>query len=215
MSINATAAAAAPKNGNHMSKLSLTIVSLLWAAAAGAAPPEGRAQYITDEVAATLREQPKGDATIKGQLRSGTRITVLETLGPDSFTHVRTDEGKEGWIPSRFVSAEPAAKDRLAPLQQDLAQARERIKTLERDLAAARDSLAKAAPALELAQDNEKLRATIAEKEQAGVDLQRRYGEEDARRKTLLMGAGLVGAGVALGLLLPLLGRRQKRRGGF
>ena len=198
-----------------MNRPSLMLISLLWAVAASAAPQEGRTQYITDEVVATLREQPKNDATIRGQLKSGTRITVLESLGPDSFTHVRTEDGKEGWIPSRFVSANPAAKDRLAPVQQDLAQARDHVKTLERDLATTRDSLAKAAPALELAKDNETLRAAVAEKEQAGIELQRRYGEEEARRKTLLMGAGLVAAGVVLGLLLPLLGRRQRRRGGL
>lgn len=197
-----------------MSKLSLVMVPLFWAAAVCAAP-EGRAQYITDEVVATLREQPKNDAAIKAQLKSGVRITVLESLGPDSFSHVRTEDGREGWIPSRFVSAAPAAKDRLAPTQQELNQAHERIKALERDLATARDGLAKAAPALELAQDNEKLRAAVAEKEQAAIELQKHYGEEEARRKTLLIGAALVVVGVVLGLLLPLLGRRQKRRGGF
>ncbi len=193
----------------------LTILVLACGNLALAAPPEGKTQYITDEVTATLRDAPRNDATIKGLFKSGTRITVLETLGPDSFAHVRMEDGRDGWIPTRLISNTPAAKDRLSPLQVELNQARERVKALEKDLTQTKEDLAKALPALELAADNEKLKALVAEKEQAGADLQRRYSDEESRRKTLMTGGGLVVGGAILGLVLPLLRRGQRRRGGF
>lgn len=179
---------------------------------AGAA--EGKPQYITDEITATMREAPRNDATIKANLKSGTKITVLESLGADSFAHVRTDDGKEGWIPSRFISSEPAAKDRTNALQAELNQARARVHDLEGELAQAKETVAKAGPALQLADENQKLKSAMAEKEQEGADLQQRFSEEQAKRSTMVTGAALVGGGVIIGLVLPWLGRR-KRRGGF
>jgi SH3 domain protein len=193
----------------------LLLLSLtLWTALAWAAP-EGKLQYITDEVTATMRDAPRMEAGVKGNLRSGTHVYVLESLGPDSFARVRTEDGKEGWIPARYVSDVPAAKERLQPLQNELKQARERIAALERDLAQGREAIAKAAPALQLVDDNEKLKAQLMEQEKATLELQRRYSEEESRRKTLITGAALAGGGVIAGLLLPLAAREQRRRGGF
>jgi len=187
---------------------------LVFPLAAQAAPTEGKSQYIADDVTVTMREAPRTDATIKAQLRSGMKIIVLQSLGSDSFAQVRLEDGREGWIPARMIQSEPAAKDRLAPVQAELRQARERIATLEKDLAQTKDALAKAGPALQLAEENEKLKAQMAQKEQEGVELQQRFSEEQAKRSTLMTGAALVGVGVIVGLALPALGRR-KRRGGF
>ncbi len=189
------------------------LIALLCSSIAVAAA-EGKPQYITDDVAATMRDAPRNDAPIKANLRSGSKITVLETLGPDSFSRVRIDDGREGWIPTRFISGEPAAKDRLTALQGELNQAREHAKELERDLAQARDAVARAAPALQLADENAKLQAQVAQKDQEGAELQQRFSEEQAKRRTLITGAALVGGGVIIGLVLPWLGRRR-RRGDF
>jgi len=196
-------------------KLLLLLLTLGSMTARAAPPPDSKLQYVTDEVTATMRDAPRMEAAAKANLKSGTHIYVLETLGADSFAHVRTEDGKDGWIPARYISSEPAAKEKVAPLQAELKQARDRIATLERDLAQARETVAKAAPALQLAEDNDKLKAQLAEKDQAGVDLQKRYSEEEAQRKTLITGAALVVGGVIVGLLLQWLGRSQKRRSGL
>src|SRR5205085_822739 len=120
----------------------------------------------------------RNDAPIRAMLKSGTRISVLQSLGPDSFAQVRLEDGREGWIPARLVSAEPAAKDRVAPLQAELKQARERVAALERDLAQTRENLQKAAPALQLADDNEKLKAQVAEAQRAGEELKNQFSEQ-------------------------------------
>jgi SH3 domain protein len=189
------------------------ILALLFASSAVAAA-EGKPQYITDEITATLREAPRNDAPIKANLKSGSKITVLESLGADSFAHVKTENGTEGWIPSRFIASEPAAKDRLNALQTEINQTKARMRELESELAQAKDTVAKAGPALQLADENEKLKAQMAQKEQEGVALQQRFSEEQAKRSTLMTGAALVGVGIIVGLALPALGRR-KRRGGF
>lgn len=195
--------------------------SLIFCALLLAAPlvhaQSGTTQFISDDIAVVLREAPRNDAGSLGSLRSGQKVTVLETLGPDSFARVRTADGREGWMTARYLSAQPAAKDRVAQLKADLDAAQKQIKSLQAELGAAKAQLDQARPAFELAQDNTRLKSELAAKEQASQALRQQFDQERARRATLLTGAGLLSGGVVLGLLLPWLlqSRRRRRYGDF
>jgi SH3 domain protein len=175
----------------------------------------GRQQYISDDISITVRDGPRNDAASVGVVNSGDRVTVLETLGEQSFARIRTSDGRSGWITSRYLSALPAAKDRVQGLQTELTQSRNQVKSLQAELDAAQARLQDARPAMEVAADNERLKAELATAQQQNQDAQIRTNEERARRRTLVTGAALVGGGILLGLILPLIGRsggRRKRR---
>ena len=184
------------------------------ASAESGKPPE-KAQYISDDISVTIRQKPANDAEPIGAIRSGARVTVLESLGSDSFAHIRTADGRDGWITARFISEQPAARDQLNQQQQLLEQAKAQTQSPQRELEAAQQQLAKARPALEMAGENDKLRAAMAQREQQVSALERQYDEENARRKTLLTGAIVLGVGIFLGLALPWMGGRKKRRSDF
>lgn len=169
-------------------------------------------QYIDDEITVTLREAPRNDAAVLGSVRTGERVSVLESLGPQSFARIRTGDGREGWITARFLTDEPAARDAYDGVRRELAQAQSRIKTLESELAQAQAELQQARPALELAQDNDRLRAQIVELQRSADQVEQRFNEQKARRRTMLTGAALVGGGTLLGLILPWIGRNSRRR---
>lgn len=169
-------------------------------------------QYIDDEISVTLRDGPRNDAAYLGVVRSGDQVTLIESLGPESFAKVRTANGTEGWVTARFLTDEPAAKDQLDRLRQDLKTAQNRIASLEGSLTDAEAGLEKARPALELAQENDRLRNEIAELQRASEEVKAQYNEQKARRKTMLTSAGLIGAGILGGLILPWLGRTGRRR---
>ena len=151
-------------------------------------------QYIDDEITVTVRDAPRNDATFLGTVRSGDRVTVLESLGPQSFAKIRTTDGREGWITARFLTDEPAARDAFDGVRRELNQAQTRIKSLERDLAQAQSDLQMARPALELAQENDRLRAQIVELERGAEQIEQRFNEQKARRRTMLTGAVVLAA---------------------
>ncbi|AXQ31553.1 TIGR04211 family SH3 domain-containing protein [Solimonas sp. K1W22B-7] len=195
----------------------LLLVSVLLAPTLAFAQSAGRQQYISDDITVTLREQPRNDAAPAGALKSGAKVSVLESLGPESFTRIRTADGREGWVTSRFLSSQPAAKERYLQAQQSLDEAQKRAANLERELTAAQQQLGLAKPAFELARENEALKASIASLQQDNGAIQQRYDVERAKRRTLIAGASLVGVGVLLGLLLPWIGggRKKRRYGDF
>lgn len=175
----------------------------------------GRQQYISDDISITVRDGPRNEAASVGAVNSGDRVTVLETLGEQSFARIRTADGRTGWITSRYLSGQPAAKDRVQGLQSELAQSRSQVKSLQSELDAAQGRLEGARPAMELAADNERLKTELAASQQQSEDAQIRTNEERAKRRTMVTGASLIGGGILLGLILPLIGRsggRRKRR---
>ena len=178
---------------------------------------EGAPQYITDDVSVTLREAPRNDAGSIGVLHSGDKVTVLETLGEQSFARVRTSGGSEGWMTARYLSAQPAAKDRLSQMKADLDEARRQVKSLQDELKSAKAQLDSVRPAFELSQENTRLKSELAAREQAMAAAAQHFDGERARRATLITGAGLLSGGVIVGLLLPWLlqNRRRRRYGDF
>ncbi|MDR3418289.1 MAG: TIGR04211 family SH3 domain-containing protein [Nevskia sp.] len=190
--------------------LVLFSAALLLSAPASAGPG-----YISDEINVTVRQRPTNDAEPVATLRSGTAVAVLESLGPDSFARIRTADGREGWIATRYLSSQPAARDQLTQQRQQLDQAHAQAQSLQHDLQQAQQQLAQARPALEMASENDKLRSAIAERERQVSALEQKFDAERARRDTLVTGAALVAGGMLLGLVLPWMGGRKRRRSDF
>ncbi|HEX4896464.1 MAG TPA: TIGR04211 family SH3 domain-containing protein [Solimonas sp.] len=172
----------------------------------------GPQRYISDDITVTLRDAPRNNAPSTGSVRSGTRVTVLENLGPESFARIRTADGRSGWISARYLSAQPAAKDRYGETREALTAAQSESRALQSQLAEAQRRLEQARPAFELQQENGRLRQQLEEQERNSATLQLRYDQARQQRKTLVTGAGLVGTGTLLGLLLPWLLRHSGRR---
>ena len=71
--------------------------------------------YISDLLRITLRSGPSAENKILAVLESGQTVEVL-TPG-DEWTQVRQDNGKEGWVLSRYLTATPTHNLRLERLQ--------------------------------------------------------------------------------------------------
>lgn len=193
-----------------MKRTALTLAPLL-ALAATVATAESQ-RYIDDEIAVTVRAGPSNNADYLGVVRSGDEVTLIESMGPESFARIRTASGTEGWVTARFLTETPAAATRLAAVESALEASEAEAKALQATLTDVSDELAALKPAAELAEDNAALRARIAELERDNAEVVQRYSEQKSRRKNMLTAAGLIGAGVLGGLVLPWLGRSTRRR---
>jgi len=121
-------------------KLSLTLLFILPMPLfymVGSAHADRR--YVSDRLIVTLREgQDMGSRVIR-TLKTDTPVDVLEEEG--QFLRVRTDDGKEGWVPKQYVSSKTPKSEIIAGLEMEATRLKERVEELEKDNAPQWDEL--------------------------------------------------------------------------
>jgi Bacterial SH3 domain len=119
--------------------------ALLWLLAFSIATPAvyGEPVYVIGQLVVSITSEPGPDAERVGQVKSGDKLELLERDGEEA--QVRLPSGKEGWIKSSYLSAEPPLQQRLTErtaeldkLKQEDEKLKQDVKRLESQLAAAR-----------------------------------------------------------------------------
>lgn len=90
-------------------------------AAATAAVAQDDVRYVRDWIAVPLLANATPDSkTLHNGLVSGTPLTLLEAAETNGYSHVRTRDGIQGWIGTRYLSAEPIARVQLEKANAEL-----------------------------------------------------------------------------------------------
>jgi SH3 domain protein len=215
-----------------MAPILALIIGLAWTAAVRA-----ETAWISDRLTVPLRSGPSNANRILHRgLPSGTSLEVLTRDEQSGFVEVRTENGTEGWLPAQYLIDQPIARDRLSTANQrvrDLSATIERQKaqldelnsgksaadqtsaSLSRQVAALEQELAEikriSAGAItqnetnkELMTLNERLRDEVDELVTTIATL-----EANIQQRWLLIGGGLVLAGLVLGVAIKARPRRS------
>jgi SH3 domain protein len=193
--------------------------------------------YIDDTLFVPLRA---GEGTqfriLHNGLRSGTRLELLEE-SESGYSRVRTPDGQEGWVVTRYLSETPIARERLVVANRELERAREQLQSTRNELEELRQAhqqVVQSESQLEKrsANLNQELQQ-IKEVSANALNLNRRNSElveenqklnnelevlaaenerleADNESDTMLIGAGLVVLGIALALIVPALKPSRK-----
>jgi len=158
--------------------------------------------WIKGEVRLNLRSGPGTNYRILAGVKTGDVLTVLARQ--ESWTQVRTAEGKAGWIPAGYLDATPPPTLRLEQLETESTELREQLEKIDgeaRELRSSNETLS----ASDVEQANEINRLTRE-------NLELRAG---ARWPEWITGALILSTGMVLGALLSRIsarGRRQRIR---
>ena len=211
---------------------------LLMTALFCAAVANAQTRYVTDNLSVELRRGPSLEYLILRSLPAGEAVQVLEQDAETGYSRVRVaDGGAEGWILTRFLEGEPAARDKLAAAERNLAAARNRVAELESQVseltaklggteqaleqteqmqeeasAELADIRQAAANVIEIREQNDTLRQSLAER-QAEVDrlqIQNSALRSRERQNWFIVGAGVLLGGILIGLIAPTLRRRRR-----
>jgi SH3 domain protein len=201
-------------------------------------PVQAETRYVTDQCSVPMR---KGDALkykVVRMLPSGTALEVIGGKAGTGFVQVRTPEGNTGWVASAEMQTEPAARNHLAAMEARLAElqqapeamagklaalqtqhaslqaehermGRERDR-LEQELASLRNA---SANIVEVTNDRADLRTRVAELTRQAADLEQETRDLKLQtdQRWFLIGAGVVGGGIIIGLILPRLRFRRRK----
>ncbi|MCW8841276.1 MAG: TIGR04211 family SH3 domain-containing protein [Gammaproteobacteria bacterium] len=211
-------------------RIILIVLMLLFASAAAA-----ETRYVDDKLVITLRTGKGNSYQIVKTLPSGTRLELLEESG--DYSRVRTDNGIEGWALNQYLTATPIARDRLVRANQQLERLQAEKEQLQQQLNAISKERAElsrelsgttneaqqlreeleelkrvAAKPVELAQQNRQLREqlTTLQQQKGELESDNQRLADRSQREWFITGAAVLGGGIILGLILPLLRRRKK-----
>ena len=126
------------------------------------APPAALAttKYITDEFEVTMRSGTSTANSIVKMLKSGAPVTVLDEDLASQYSLVEAEDGKQGYVLSRFLMDRPAAQQTLAALEQEYAEQQARLGAQAEEIRGLEAALAQAKA------DNETLKNTLRASEQ-------------------------------------------------
>ncbi len=213
--------------------LGLLILSLVATGAAGEP-----VRYVQDYIKVPLRTGKSTQNKILRMLPSGTRVELLEE-DSGGYARVRTTQGIEGWILSRYLREERSARDRLTQIEQALDKQREENQAHKREIGTIKAHAAEiersneelresnadltkelesvrltAGRSLEIEDENEALRQEKEELERKidAVERENARLTDRSRRDWFVAGAGVALGGLLLGLIIPRIPWRRRKR---
>jgi SH3 domain protein len=193
--------------------------------------------YISDNLTVPLRSGPSNANRILHRgLPSGTKLDILARDDDSGFVQIRTDGGTEGWLPAQYLIEEPIARDRLAVANRRIRELTEtiaaqeqqlsdltsgksssdasnarlnrQVKELQQELAEIKrisaGAMAQNETNRELMALNERLRTEVDELVVTIASL-----EDNVQERWLLIGGGLILAGLVLGVSIKARPRRS------
>jgi SH3 domain protein len=199
---------------------------------------QAETRYVTDQYDFNLRAGESTRYKILRTLQSGTPLEVLGVSKETGYARVRTEDGKIGFILTRYLQDEPAARSRLEQMQErleELQQAPDKLaarlaslqqqhqalggeydalvrvkERLEQELAEVRHA---SKNAVRINEERQRLQDEVAELVTRVDDLERRNLELANQRdqRWFLIGAGVVAGGILIGLILPSIRLRRRR----
>ena len=126
-------------------------------------------RFVRDWMSVPLHEAATADSrTVHPGLTSGTELTLLQNDDRNGFSHVRTTEGTEGWIATRYLMSEPIARMQLDAATKELVDLRKLTAALQTQQAALPLDKREAAQQLaQLTSSNEQLQSELQALQQA------------------------------------------------
>lgn len=176
-------------------------------------------KYITDNISVYLRRGPSTNYGLIGSLKSGDKVTIIDKSDDGSFTKIRDEKNRLAWIESELLTNTPSAKERLPLLEEQINTLNEKIINLDQE----KQTL--------INDYNEQLKTAqskISQLESSRNELEQDLNQKNLQIETLnkeidengqnLMlkwftrGGIVAGAGLLLGLLLPFIFPRRRKK---
>lgn len=203
----------------------------------GTAAAMAETRFVSDQLEITLRSGTSTRHEILRMLPSGMPLEVLKVDSESGYTQVRIPQGQMGWVLTRFLMKDSAARDQLARMGKKLAEvelenrrqqtnsqeAKERIgglegarKKLSEDNRKLTQQLAEirrtASSAIVLNNENKSLKANLVEMERnlQALSQENETLKDRTARDWFMVGAGVVLLGIIIGLIIPHIRWRRK-----
>lgn len=176
-------------------------------------------RYISDELSTWVRSGPGDQYRLLGKLNAGEEVQLVQTNNDTNYGQIRDSEGRTVWIPLSQLSAEPSLRTRVPQLEQQVKDLTAKLGNIDNSwnqrTAEMQNKVANSDSVINgLKEENQKLKneLIVAQKKVSAANVQL-----DVKQRTIIMqwfmyGGGVLGVGLLLGLVLPHMVPRRKKK---
>ena len=198
-----------------MSKLKLLLSGLLFNAVLNSAYAE--TQYVTENLNAYLRRGAGEQFKIAGMIQSGEQVNVLEQQG--KYSLIRDGKNREAWILTAELSKTPSSKLENPQLKAQIQELTLKLNHLDSDwqqrtVEMQRRTKQSEQQSNELLEQNAQLKRELEITKNKNRDLEALLdaGKREIAVQWFIYGGCVLGFGLVLGLIIPHILPRRKRR---
>lgn len=161
--------------------------------------------YISDDLFIYMHKGPGTNYRIGGSVNAGDEIS-LTGKEENGFTEIIDPKGRVNWVESKFVSANAGLRQDNERLKTQLEEQDTLRASISNDLTSTQQQLAS------FESDKKESLNQIASLEQEIIQLKSQLKNQDwdQQKFWFFNGAIVLGVGLLLGILIPLLGRKKK-----
>ncbi|QGM80442.1 TIGR04211 family SH3 domain-containing protein [Otariodibacter oris] len=176
--------------------------------------------YVTDNLHTYLRRGAGDQYKISGTIQAGEQVSVLEKR--DRYSLIRDAKNREAWILNSELSTTPSSKELIPQLQQQIEELTVKLNKIDGDWQQRTAEMQRRVQqsdqqSSELLDQNARLKRELDILKNKNRDLETM---QDAESREIMIqyfiyGGSVLGAGLLLGLLIPVFIPRRRRNNGW
>ena len=201
-----------------MPKLRLTGLTLLALSVTTVAHAEEK-RYVSDELNTWVRSGPGEHFRLVGTVNAGEEVALLQTDNGTNYGQVRDSSGRTAWIPLKELSSTPSLRTRVPDLENQVKVLTDKLTNIDNTwnqrTADMQQKVSQSDAVISgLKEENQKLKneLIVAQKKVDAANLQIDDKQRSIIMQWFMYGGGVLGAGLFLGLVLPHMIPRRKRK---
>ncbi|EIC82915.1 TIGR04211 family SH3 domain-containing protein [Serratia sp. M24T3] len=176
-------------------------------------------RYISDDLITYIHSGPGNQFRIVGALNSGDEVTLKSVNTTTNYGQIVDAKGRDAWIPLDQLSTAPSVRTQVPDLQQQVKTLTDKLSNIDNSWNQRTAEMQQKVSSSDgiingLKKENQDLKnqLIVAQKKVSAVNVQL-----DDKQRTIILqwfmyGGGVAGIGLILGLVLPHLVPRRKKK---
>ncbi|MCI7718250.1 SH3 domain-containing protein [[Pasteurella] aerogenes] len=181
---------------------------------------QAETKYVSENLNTFLRKGAGDQFKIAGAIQAGEAVTVLERK--DKYTLIRDSRNREAWILTNELSNTPSSKEENPKLRAQIEELSLKLNRIDADWQQRTNEMQRRTKQAEeqssqLLEQNSQLKRELEITKNKNRDLEAMLdaGKREIAIQWFIYGGSVLGVGLLLGLIIPLILPKRRKRDGW
>ncbi|ABR74442.1 hypothetical protein CBG46_10825 [Actinobacillus succinogenes] len=177
-------------------------------------------QYVTENLNTYLRKGAGDNFKIAGAIQAGEQVTVLNRQ--EKYSLIRDSRNREAWILNSELTSSPSSKDENPKLKAQIQELTTKLNRIDSDWQQRTEEMKRRSDdsnqkSSQLLEENSQLKRELEITKNKNRDLEALLdaGKREIAIQWFIYGGSVLGVGLLLGLIIPVIMPKRRRNDGW